>query len=268
MKRSLYDVLEVHSKASPEIIAAAMAVVTERLQRSIDAGELDAKSELAIAREAFAVLSDRQKRMAYDETLDQASGPSQVRRSSFYQSTVKPDSWWDGRKTSLALLAVFTIAVIYLASGFFKTAAQRQVNSAAIQAVGSNDAIRANNEGRLVDGVVQNTATVIERNSQISNRMIGVQETAENRRTRELDYRASATNQMIDLRRVEQNERLDRQRARDAAEVNRQVHAQRETERRREQDRIDRERRYYACLNPAIDLYGASRAQTMCASQR
>lgn len=55
------------------------------------------------------------------------------------------------------------------------------------------------------------------------------------------------------------------QMARSAAIQQMNIKAKRERE---EAQRIERERRYYACLDPAIDLHGAAGAQMMCTQYR
>ena len=55
-----------------------------------------------------------------------------------------------------------------------------------------NDATRATNERVLVEGSLRNDQKAIDSHGQIANRIVGVQESAEFRKSRQLEYQANA----------------------------------------------------------------------------
>ena len=78
-----YEVLQVHPKATPEIISKAYRTLAARHHPDSQKPEDRPASEELMKRinEAYAVLSDPQKRAAYDRTLSQTDTSKQGQRS-------------------------------------------------------------------------------------------------------------------------------------------------------------------------------------------
>ena len=72
-------------------------------------------------------------------------------------------------------------------------------------------------------------------------------------RRAELEYRANAETQRLEMARREQDARLEMQRKQQA-----------NNEQRTKDQTAENARRYYSCLNASIDRYGPSQAQSMC----
>lgn len=76
-KRSLYDILEVNRNEKPDAIAAAYKRRWQALQQAVgrNAADEDAANELKMLNEAYAIVSDRAQREAYDQRLLDAEQP-------------------------------------------------------------------------------------------------------------------------------------------------------------------------------------------------
>lgn len=71
MEKTLYDLLEVSQTASADSITSNYKRLFERHQSAAAAGSEDATNHLIALREAFHTLSDREKRIRYDQSLIQ-----------------------------------------------------------------------------------------------------------------------------------------------------------------------------------------------------
>lgn len=71
-RKTLYEVLEISPKASPEVITAAYERLCTKYDPAQQANPADAKVRLRLAaiHEAYTTLSDAQKRAQYDDTLE------------------------------------------------------------------------------------------------------------------------------------------------------------------------------------------------------
>ena len=69
---TLYDILEVSRKASPEVIDKAYKILAKRYHPDIKSGEekLVAEEKMKQINEAYMILSDEQKRKEYDKKLE------------------------------------------------------------------------------------------------------------------------------------------------------------------------------------------------------
>ena len=109
----------------------------------------------------------------------------------------------------------------------------------------------------MVTGTVGNQAAEIDNTYKVQSRQLGANDLNDDRRAR-------AGQQLLDMAQREQNSELERA----AAQDRRQERLDRERVARQDSDRIEREKRYYTCLNAAIDRYGSDRAQISCANLR
>ena len=76
-----YDALELSPSASPPLIKAAYRCLAQQHHPDKNPGALDAGARLAQINQAYAVLSDLQRRRTYDRTLGIVS-PANERRAS------------------------------------------------------------------------------------------------------------------------------------------------------------------------------------------
>ena len=69
---TLYDILEVSRKASPEVINKAYKILAKRYHPDLKSGEekLIAEEKMKQINEAYMILSDEQKRKEYDKKLE------------------------------------------------------------------------------------------------------------------------------------------------------------------------------------------------------
>ena len=69
---TLYDILEVSRKASPEVIDKAYKILAKRYHPDLKSGEekLVAEEKMKQINEAYMILSDEQKRKEYDKKLE------------------------------------------------------------------------------------------------------------------------------------------------------------------------------------------------------
>lgn len=134
MKKTLYDYLELDSKASVEEIGAAYQAKRTRL---INATDHESQNELKFAQQAYSVLSDQRQRAKYDQSL---ASMESADKSIIYYSNNAPGS---GRHplVTLILLSVIAFAGYEAYLQYFPghriDAAQAQENSAPPEGSGS-----------------------------------------------------------------------------------------------------------------------------------
>jgi len=220
-KKTFYDILQVSHEAGQEFIEVAYKFIQY----------------------AYETLSDPDKRFRYDQSLkDQGTHPqtlSPQHRNDFEDSS---DVWWKSHKVTLV---VFFAAALIGYNLFIKHEGNG-LNAA-------NVSKHLDNEGNLVNGVVENQSKAIDKtaeienkaidaNLEINNRALDIQRQAEERRRTELEYRANAGTQILDMQRRDQDARL------------KQI----------EDQKVQREKDYYACMNAAIDVDGNDKGSWKC----
>ena len=72
-EKTLYEILEVSEKASPEVIEKAYKVLVKRYHPDLQKEEDKKNAEVMMKKinEAYEVLQDAQKRMEYDNNLEE-----------------------------------------------------------------------------------------------------------------------------------------------------------------------------------------------------
>lgn len=188
MAKNLYRVLEANEHASPETLSLLFEQKQARLQKAFDDGNSSAKEHLWALKHAYETLSDPEKRAAHDRLLSANTSPQIPRRDTVQ---VKDGPSW---KTSVMLLALLSAGLI----GFgLHLGRANKKDDTAVQMLNvvkttDNDATRATTERVLVEGSLRNDEKTIDTQGQIANRVVGVQESAEFRKSRELEYQANA----------------------------------------------------------------------------
>ncbi|MES2947190.1 MAG: hypothetical protein V4858_01490 [Pseudomonadota bacterium] len=264
-KSSFYSVLNI----SPEATDAEVAAAISRYEARVEAGHASATPEFKYAKDS---LGNPRSREIYDQRLSSNwtadAGPSSRHPGRRSQPQSEPDSvllqLWESRKATVIVGALSLCVVGYMFLGFYKEREESAARKKSIEAQilqtqknAENDAIRAEAEKALAAGTVRNTATVIDRSSQIGNRSMDIQLDAENRRRQELEYRAAENARSQEMQREAQDRRL-------AMQEQRTYEAKRQMDERR----AEREKRYWACMNAALDRNSETTANARCASYR
>lgn len=210
MKSTYYDVLQVSPKATFEVIDAAYARLKASFSSTSGSEHEDARNQLLFLEEAYAVLSSTQRRADYDRKIQPEPGRGVANSERHAEFNVQ-ERWRDTFGGRIFLAAVFFASVfaVYKFTGQrgVHDVAAEQVKTQSTKEVGAvrNDAYRAETERTLVQGVVSNQEKQID-----ASRDIAVRE-AERRRV-ELEYRASAGSQQLDLQRQRLEAQMQEQR--------------------------------------------------------
>lgn len=253
MASNFYQILEADESASQEALLTLFEKKSERLKLELGEGSPTAKEQLWFLRQAHETLSRPEKRAAYDDGL---KAKPFINNNAVPVSAKREGLSWKINILMIALLASGLIGFgLYLGRTNKKddhTAKVLQTNRNA-----DNDATRAGTERVLVEGVVNNDSKIIDRSAELGNRSLNIQQDAENRRRQELEYRANAGAQILDMQQQNQNRMLamQEQQSRDA-------------QRYAEERKAEKERLYWACMNAALDKMSSANAGARCASYR
>lgn len=266
-KSSFYSLLQLTPLAADAEVAAAIA----RYEARIAAEGVAATPEFKYAKDS---LGNARSREAYDRrllastTADAGPASRPGGRRSAEPVVMETDSlllhMWESRKATVMVGAIALCIVGYMLLGFYKEreaslARKKEIEAQVLQAqkTAENDAIRAEAERALANGAIAHTATVIDRSSQIGNRALDIQLDAENRRRIESEQRAIANTQRLEMQREAQDRQLAMQEQRT-----------REAKRQMDDRRAEREKRYWACMNTALDRNSETTANSRCAGYR
>jgi hypothetical protein len=235
----------------------------------VASGHATATPEFKYAKES---LGNARSRETYDRRIfasaATAGGPSSRYPGRGQDVTVEAEpvlmQLWESRKATVIVGAVSLCIVGYMLLGFYKEREASAVRKKEIEAQilqtqknAENDAIRAEAEKALAHGVVTHTGTAIDRSSQIGNRALDIQLEAESRRRMESEQRAVANAQRLEMQREAQDRQLAMQEQRT-----------REAKHQMDERRAEREKRYWACMNTALDRNSETTANARCAGYR
>lgn len=259
----MYDVLGVAASAPQELVDHAYQMAVQRLQPLAAQGDHDAKNRLIAIKEAYRVVRTADHRALYDAELgaklarqnDQAASVSR-------KATVDSEfsGWWRSGKTSWVMGGVLVIAALFGGRTYYASQQETQVRQAELAARAQLEQMRLENERTQVNGTINNQTRLTTHAERTEERRLALQEAAEARRNREVELRANAAQQRLDMQHRAQEARLDRDLERERKQAQRDV----EQKAQAEKAAIDRENRYYTCMNSAISLYGADRARLRC----
>ncbi|MCE1238679.1 MAG: DnaJ domain-containing protein [Azonexaceae bacterium] len=252
MKSTFYDLLQVSSKASDEVISAAYEKLSEKLKAQMQTGDQDARNQLIFVEEAYATLSIADRRRRYDATLNAPSDKRATPQSDWHSEAFAPT------EPSLAKRMLLGGSLCLLAFGAYKFLGQNdhkaiQEKQISIQERRDNSAIqtdtyRAENERMQIQGSINNQEKLIDRSYEIAQREA-------EQRQRELEYRANAQAQMLEMQR-------ERHEARVQAEKWQQAQIEKETKMREEKMAADEPKRQLCrmyALNGKTADYNANR---------
>ena len=199
MASNFYSVLEVSEAASQATIDAIYEKKLQAVQGELDNGNPNAKGQLWVLKQAYETLSSPAKRVAYDQSL---RAPPERRPTTPITQQREGLSW----KATVLLVALLGSGLVGFGLQLGKSGKKDDVSVQVltINRTADNDATRATTERILVDGTVSNQAKTIDAQTQVANRVVSVQESAESRASRELEYRANAGTEIL----RQQQERL------------------------------------------------------------
>ncbi len=257
-KSSFYTVLQLTPEASDADVRDAI----EAYEEKIDAGQAKANDAFTFARET---LGNPAARAAYDRRLqaqleDEVVAPPREPRSRQRSNTPPPLTvqpfWLSGKMVAVAATGI-ALVLVFLGFSFYKERGAIAAKKAEIEAqalkinrAADNDATRTVTERALVDGVVRNSERRVEVGSQLANRSLDLQMSAEHRRRVEMENRAVQ----------------DAQRREDMKQA--QERRSKEYQLQNEERKNEGEKRYWACMNAALDRMSSADANARCGSYR
>lgn len=225
-KHSLYSTLKLQPDASDTVIAAAI----DDLETGSPAGNGVNLAEFNYAKNT---LRDPDLRAQYDRQLLESISYQGARP---YRSVAEPayeGSWWESRKTSVIIGVLSVVLLGYLGLGYLQNH-----NSTKLQ----KEAIESQKEATQTSADIEKMRT--QADIKYKNDALRAQE---DRQNQELALRARATDQILEQqRRSQENQRL--------AEEQRQKIQQEQVE----NQRINREKQYWACMNQQMSQRDAN----------
>lgn len=200
MKKTLYDVLHVSSKAEPEMIETAYRMRSEKLNDAVD---FDAQNEMKLVRQAYAILSDPTRRTKYDQSILAATSGNRIQ---IYADGMVEESRNEGDGIlKWGIAAVVILAAIFIILNYYR-------DSKKIEADAQNVSKHLDNEQELVSGTVNNQSKAIDSSYTVSNRTLDLsQEQARDRRLAEEkrmeEMNRQRESQMENSRKMQENAR-------------------------------------------------------------
>lgn len=278
MKKSLYELLGVEKNASQALIDAAYQIGLKHIEEKIHSGHPEAVNEKVVLKDAYDTLSNPEKRAAYNLRLDEMQA---AKNYAPYENPVviyadddsATEQWWQSTLFKRAMIGLAIFGTSYLALGVFNTMmAKRMVEKSIDRAIESQRKseermYQLEREATYGDRDVPSStastdaATTVDFNA-INNEALKEQ----NRLERELkarEYELAREKQRRDSEARAEELALQREQYQEKA-AQRKEEAAQERKEREAQYRADKENKYYACLNPAINRYGYDRALIMC----
>lgn len=269
-RATLYQSLGLQASCSDSDIAARVHAIASE---AIDAG-ISVKPEVKYAMD---ILRDPSTREQYDRKLwDDVSGGFSTSRpvaaSSTSQSNFEDDSsslfmgWWSSKKVSVIIGVASVVVVGYLARDVFSIRKSHEVQKEivkvqreAVNAAGAADIGRVDNQRFAIEEQARIQNMAIDRSAELINRSLSIEEERERRERAALEYRADAQSRALDIVKHEQENRVRLQRER-----------MENTERMQAARKAERESKYWACMNAAMDRYknDSARASQSCSAYR
>jgi len=261
-RATLYGSLGLLPNCSDADIATkAHGIATEALETG---GTLPAETKYAID-----ILSEPYSREQYDRKLWDDIGVTRTRALPSNNSETRNEAkvigtfleWWESKKVSV-IIGVTSVALLgYMSKGFFEVKSSSEVQKEMVkvqrEAVKTTEKIemgRVDNQRAEIEERSAITHKAIDRSAELRNRSLAIQETAEQRRRTELEYRANAEAERQELRRKEQEQRLQLQR--EAAIRRDEINENR---------RVLGEQRYWSCMRLELEKgYTNASANSTC----
>lgn len=246
MKKTLYDTLSLSPNTPASLIPLAYNHLSAQLEPQVEMGHTEARQRLASMRMAHQILSDPTQREAYDQRLrdEEDSGADHV----VLTAKKAAGAPWNivGLVLSIVLLGL-TIG-LYIQSTNAKAALRQQA------VVHASERDQLNQE----IGQLQAALTVAEeRSSSLKARL-------ENRQSQAFEQAVVSTTRSLDQMR-QREEQAARQRE---SEERRQRQQAQERVAMQDARNAQSEKRYWACMNEALNRMTSDRANAQCARLR
>jgi hypothetical protein len=231
-KKSLYSTLKLHPDASDAVIAASIA----DLESSNLADSGISQAEFKYAKDT---LSHADLREQYDRQLliSLYSIPKPY-KSNYVEEASHGFSWWESRKTSI-IIGVLSITLFgYLWINYQREHHGSEIQKEAVDVV--KDAVHSNANTEQI-----RTQADIE----LKTRALSL---TEERQRQDLELRNRAADQILYQQRTMQEALIQSDLQRQQAEQQRQQAQKEQFEKQAENNRIAREKQYYACMNQQL----------------
>lgn len=241
MSKNLYETFQVSQNAEPELIEAAYQFKLSKLDGKSDDSS---QNERKLLLWAYQTLIDAEKRSQYDKKLREES---ETPISSYPDAHFRSDflDWWGTSKLTATLMAVFLLIGAYMFLDYKKTSDQTNTAKIAVQE-------SSKNENRAIDTVAE------------------INQREQDKFKMELEYRANATEQALNMAQKRQEQQIELQQQQMAMQKQRQEQQIAMQQQQMEQQRIRREQQFYACYNAAWDRFlgDGARARAACAGYK
>jgi hypothetical protein len=231
-KKSLYSSLKLQPDASDAVIATA---ITD-LESSNLADSGISHAEFKYAKDT---LGHSDLREQYDrQLLTSLNSTPRPYRSNYVEEASLEYSWWESRKTSV-IIGVLSISLF----GYLWLNFQREHHSSEMQkeAVGIvKDSVQSSSDTEQM----RTQADIELRNQQLS--------LAGERQRQDLELRNRAADEILYQQRTMQDARIQSDLQRQQMEQQRQQAQKEQMEKQAENNRIARDKQYYACMNQQL----------------
>ena len=243
MRQSYYDILQVSSRAQYEVISVAYQRLKEDLKFKVQDGSDEARNQLLFVEEAYAVLSNPERRAAYDRSVSIVAN-QKVGGGAHFEPTYQVAHSGGGYGKYFLVIALFSVAFgIYKFTGQSRTL---QITEQRELGVVRNDSYRAESERMQGQGSLEVQHSVVDKSYDIASRE------AERRRA-ETEARKNAADQLLEMQRRQQEARMQDQQWR-------QAQYERERELREKTKAVDEPKRQLCTMYNLNGKYAEARA--------
>ena len=225
-KHSLYSTLSLQPDASDEVVAMAIADLELRNQSGSGVSEAEFNY-------AKSTLGSPELRAQYDRKLLLSVSNDVPRMTTTYAVTTSGNDYSSGDSSKMPLIAgILVLALIgYFGLGYYKERNNHKIQKESLET-----------QREVTNSTIDKTQADIDARNQALH-------IVDERLKQDMDYRARATDRLLEQQRMEQERRAQ-------AEQQRLKLQQDQVERQR----IDREKQYYACLNGQLSQRGMTNA--------
>jgi hypothetical protein len=219
-KHSLYSTLSLHPDSSDAVVATAIADFESRNQDGVTSSEF---------KYAKNTLGNPGLREQYDRKLWESISNDVPRSSLSYAVDTRDNeySWWGSRKVSVIITVLSVVLFGYLGLNYYKERNTHELQKESIDT-----------QRDMVSSTSGTDQIKVQADIDLKNQALRIED---ERQRREMDLRANATERLLEQQRLEQERR-------DQANQQRMKLQQDQAE----NQRISREKQYYACLNQQL----------------
>lgn len=243
---SFYSTLDLTPEADDASVARAIADLESRMAA-------DAATPSPEFRYAKETLGNAKSREAYDRRLaEKFSNARLVDTGGMITASNESTSdsvlveWWNSSRTGVFVGAIVIAVVGYVLLGFYRESGSLAIKKETVDVIRDASQAKAANDRMAIDQAAE-----------LRNRAAELAEREANRRQQEADRREFERTRQLDIQREREERRAE-------AEAERlKLAAQRDEERR-----VAKERKYWACMNQALNKMHSWDAETRCGGLR